>query len=60
MLVLGRKKSESVTLFVPGHEPITVMVCDVWDGQIRLGFTCPDDVKILRTELLTEKNDELP
>ena len=48
MLVLSRKIGESVQL----GDDITIMVVDIIRGRVKLGFTAPDSVGILRTELL--------
>lgn len=48
MLVVGRKKGDTVLLTV-GEVRIVVTVTD--DDPLKLGFTAPDDVKILRGEL---------
>lgn len=54
MLVLTRKTSETVRLFVAGHE-IVVMVCAVNSfGHVRLGFDAEMDVRIVREEILEE------
>ena len=51
MLVLGRKPNESIIIEVPGNEPITVTMLD----NDKIGIDAPDEVKIIREELLTEK-----
>ena len=52
MLVLSRKPKESIQI----GEAITVTVLSIADGKIRLGFTAPDNVTILRSELLENKS----
>ena len=47
MLVLSRRKNESVFI----NDNIKVMVVEVINGKVRLGFECPPEVKILRSEL---------
>lgn len=47
MLVLTRKKRERVII----GDSIEVAVLDVSGNRVRLGFTCPDDVRILREEV---------
>ena len=47
MLVLTRKNGESVR--IAGN--IEVVVLEVKHGKVRLGFRCPDDVPILRSEV---------
>ena len=48
MLVLSRKKSESIHI---GDE-IRIKVIDVRGKTVRLGIEAPDDVSILRAELV--------
>lgn len=57
-LVLTRKPSESITLFTADDEPITVRVVEVNGQQVKLSFDAPDDVHILRGELLGIDNTE--
>ncbi len=47
MLVLTRKNGESVRI----ADNIEVVVLEVKNGKVRLGFRCPDDVPILRKEV---------
>ena len=47
MLILTRKLNEEIQL---GPE-ITVKVLAISDGQVKLGITAPDDVKIFRSEI---------
>ncbi|MAE68723.1 MAG: carbon storage regulator [Candidatus Peribacteraceae bacterium] len=49
MLVLSRKKDESIRI---GHD-ITITVIDIGKGRVKIGIDAPDDVRILRGELLT-------
>jgi carbon storage regulator len=48
MLVLSRRVEESVQL----GESIVMRILSIRGDQVRLGFTAPRDVRILRTELL--------
>jgi carbon storage regulator CsrA len=52
MLVVSRKKDESIILKVPGHKDITITVVRV-DNQnkVRLGIEAEQDVLVLREEL---------
>ncbi len=52
MLVLARTLNESVILTTRAGERIGVTVVRVVGGQVRLGFTADDDVRITREELL--------
>lgn len=47
MLVLSRKKRESVRI----ADNIEIVVLAIKNGHVRLGFRCPDDVTVLRTEV---------
>ncbi|WP_290705325.1 carbon storage regulator [Amphritea sp.] len=51
-LVLTRKPSESITLFTADDEPITITVANVNGQQVKLSFEAPDNIDILRNELL--------
>lgn len=55
MLVLSRKKDESIVLLVAGGIKITVLRAD--GGRVKLGIDAPKDVQILRSEL-HESNQE--
>lgn len=57
MLVLSRKVEESIVLDTK-NGPITVAVTRISGDKVRLGVDAPDDVKILRSELIDE--DEVP
>lgn len=50
MLVLSRKVGESVRI----GEQISVTLVAIQGNQVRLGFTAPNDVRILRQELVEE------
>ena len=52
MLVLSRKIGESV--LIGDHIHVTVVA--VHGNQVRLGFTAPEDVRILREELVPESS----
>jgi len=52
MLVLSRKKSKTVFIFYPGCTvPIQVTVVDIRGDKVRLGFTAPPEVIILRDDV---------
>ena len=51
MLVLSRKRMESFRI----SDDIVVTVLEIRGNQIKLGIQAPDDMKILRTELLKRK-----
>jgi len=50
MLVLSRKKNESVIITLPDGREIVVVVVEIDRGKIRLGFQADADVKIDRRE----------
>ena len=54
MLVLSRKVGESIRI----AEDIEVMVVEVKQGKVRLGFRCPDQVPILRQEIYDRVRSE--
>ncbi len=57
MLVLSRRRDERILVRVPGiDEKIEVTVVQIDSSRVRLGFTAPNSVTILRSEL-TEKED---
>ena len=47
MLVLSRKKNESIVI----NDDIRVTVVEIRGKSIKLGFTFPSDVSVLREEL---------
>ena len=46
MLVLGRKVHESFTI----GDGITVTVCEIRKGQVKLGIEAPPDVQVCRDD----------
>jgi carbon storage regulator len=48
MLLLSRRTGETIQT----GDDITVTVLTVKGNQVRIGITAPDDVKIMREELL--------
>lgn len=54
MLVLSRKAEES--LFIGDDIKITVL--DIRGGQVRIGITAPQDIKIHREEVYDRINKE--
>ncbi len=51
MLLLGLKVDEGVTIEVPGHETIHVMVTRVRQGTVRIGITAPREMVVVRDEV---------
>ena len=54
MLVLSRRKGESVII----NGDIKVTVLDINRSQIRIGIDAPDEVLILREELIEDEAGE--
>ena len=52
MLILTRRPGESLIIELPTGERITVTVLEVKGNQIRIGTDAPDDIAIVREELL--------
>ena len=52
MLMLTRRVGESIIIETPAGERITVTVLGVKGNQVRIGTDAPDDVNIVREELL--------
>jgi carbon storage regulator len=48
MLLLSRRKQESIRI----GEDILVTVCGINGGEVKIGILAPDNVKILREELI--------
>lgn len=51
MLILARKPQEAILI----NDNIEVRVLGYHGGQVKIGITAPDDVKIVREELLQEQ-----
>lgn len=56
MLVVTRRVDEVVQI----GENISVMVVEIRNNQVRIGITAPDDVVIVRRELLEGEQDDRP
>ena len=50
MLILSRRTSETLTI----GSDITITVCRVKDGQVRLGIDAPTDVVIMRDDAVIQ------
>ena len=59
MLVVTRKLGETVVAQV-GDINITVRLLDIKPGRVRIGLEAPDEVKLLRGELLKVPETEQP
>ena len=54
MLVLSRKAEESMYI----GDDIKITVLDIRGGQVRIGITAPQDIKIHREEVYDRINQE--
>lgn len=58
MLVLSRYKDEQLVCDLGDGRELIITVCSVRGDRVRLGVAAPDDVKVVRRELLgTEGQD---
>lgn len=58
MLVLTRKKSESVVITPPGMEPITIVIVDISSNRVRIGVDAEKEVLIKRSELKKDRGKD--
>ncbi len=54
MLILTRRKGESIII----DGDIEVTVVDISGGTVRVGIDAPDEINIVRNELLKDGNNE--
>lgn len=55
MLVLSRKKDESIIMRIPGHEDIRLTVVRIDNmNKVRIGVEADKNVVVLRSELAAE------
>ena len=60
MLVLSRKKDETIILRVPGQEDIRLTVVRIDNmNKVRLGIEAERDVVVLRSELDVETREKV-
>ncbi len=52
MLILTRRPGESIIIELPTGEQIKVTVLGIKGNQVRIGTEAPDDISIVREELL--------
>jgi len=52
MLILTRRPNEAIIIELPTGETIKVAVLSVKPNQVRIGTDAPDDIKIVKEELL--------
>lgn len=58
MLVLSRKKGETIVLTLPTGEKIEVTVVDIDRGKARLGIVAPKSIPVYREEVQEKINAE--
>ena len=51
MLVLSRKKNQTLDIWYQGHKLATVNVSDIAGNRVSIGVEAPRDVRIVRGEL---------
>ncbi len=59
MLMLTRRPGETITIETPAGEQIRVTVLGIKGNQVRLGTNAPDDMQIMREELLERLQAEV-
>lgn len=60
MLVLSRKKDETIIMRIPGHEDIKLTVVRIDNmNKVRIGVEADKDVVILRSELDSSSKSEI-
>lgn len=52
MLILSRKQNESIEIQLPNGDTIMVTLTQLNSNQARIGIEAPDQVLILRSELI--------
>ena len=52
MLILTRRPGETLIIETPAGKQIKVTVLEVKGNQVRIGTDAPDDIAIVREELL--------
>ena len=55
MLILTRRPGETLFIETPAGEQIQVKVLEVKGNQVRIGMDAPDDISIVREELLKSR-----
>ncbi len=53
MLVLSRRRNESIMIHI-GDTVVTVKVCLIEDGRVRLGIVAPKEIRVDREEVYQE------
>lgn len=66
MLVLSRKKDESIVITTPQEEQVEIFVVEVRGDKVRLGIEAPRAIKVNRREVFDaiqrekQKQEEAP
>jgi len=60
MLVLSRKEGESIILNLPSGEQVRICLTEYRGEQTRVGIDAPQNVNIVREELLEDQNISYP
>lgn len=61
MLVLSRKKDQSIILKVPGHKDIHITVTKIDNrNRVRLGIEADPEIIVVRQELEHDQTNEPP
>lgn len=56
MLSLTRKQNESIICTLPNGDEIEILVTQINGNQVRISIDAPNDILIMREELLYESN----
>lgn len=56
MLMLDRKKDESITFKIPGLPDMEIIVKRIRPSRVSIAIRAHDSVKVVRTEILNEEN----
>jgi carbon storage regulator CsrA len=61
MLVLSRKKDETIILKAPGMDDIKITVVRIDNrNKVRIGIEADKEITVLRSELAAEGTEQLP
>lgn len=52
MLILTRKIGEKILIQIPNYADIVVEIVDLQGSRIQVGITAPEEINIVREELL--------
>lgn len=58
MLVLTRKPGERIVIETENGERIVVALCQLRVGQVRIGIEAPRNFRIMREELIENKEND--